>query len=94
MTKPSRRHLPAQMVREIKGADRGLVGGGDVGAVLRQLSPTEARYFRWLKRFGCLKTEPAQERKQLEKQNSQLRKILAEAELEKAVLKELPEGNS
>ena len=61
--------------------------------MLRQLNVTEATYYRWRNQFGGLKAEDAKKLKHLEKQNLQLGILLAEAELEKAVLKELAEGN-
>ena len=61
--------------------------------MLRQLNGTEATYYRWRNQFGGLKAEDAKELKRLEKQNLQLGKLLAEAELEKAVLREPAEGN-
>lgn len=64
-----------------------------MGVVLRQLNVTEATHFRWHNQFGGLKAEDAKKLKQLEKQNLQLKKLLAAAELEKAVLKELAQGN-
>ncbi len=93
MTKRRRRHSPEQIVRKIQDADRILAEGGDVAAVLRELNVTEATYYRWRNQFSGLKAEDAKKLKQLEKQNLQLKKLLAEAELEKAVLKELAEGN-
>ena len=93
MTKRRQRHSPEQIVRKIQDADRILAEGGDVAAVLRQLNVTEATYYRWRNQFGGLKAEDAKKLKHLEKQNLQLKKLLAEAELEKAVLKELAEGN-
>jgi putative transposase len=93
MTKRRQRHSPEQIVRKIQQADRILAEGGDVAAVLRELNVTEATYYRWRNQFGGLKAEDAKRLKHLEKQNLQLKKLLAEAELEKAVLKELAEGN-
>jgi transposase-like protein len=93
MTKRRQRHSPEQIVRKIQDADRILAEGGDVAAVVRQLNVTEATYYRWRNQFGGLKAEDAKKLKHLEKQNLQLKKLLAEAELEKAVLKELAEGN-
>ena len=61
--------------------------------MLRQLNVTEATYYRWRNQFGGLKAEDAKKLKHLEKQNLALKKLSAEAELEKAVLKELAEGN-
>ena len=93
MTKRRQRHSPEQIVRKIQDVDRILAEGGDVAAVVRQLNVTEATYYRWRNQFGGLKAEDAKKLKALEKQNLQLKKLLAEAELEKAVLKELAEGN-
>ena len=92
-SKRRKRHSPEQIVRKIQEADRVLAEGGDVAAVLRQLNGTEATYYRWRNQFGGLKAEDAKELKRLEKQNLQLGKLLAEAELEKAVLREPAEGN-
>ena len=54
---------------------------------------TEATYYRWKNQYGGLKAEDAKRLKELQKQNDRLKKLLAEAELEKAALKELAEGN-
>ena len=91
MTKRKKRHSPEQIVRKIQQADRILAEGGDQPAVLREVNITEATYYRWRNPYGGLKAEDAKKLKQLEKQNLQLKKLLAEAELEKAVLKELAE---
>ena len=60
--------------------------------MLRQLNVTEATYRRWSNQFGGLKAEDAKKLNHLEKQNLQLKKLLAEAGLEEAVLKEPTEG--
>ena len=93
MTNRKKRHSPEQIVRKIQDADRILAEGGDVAAVLKELNITEAAYYRWRNLYGGLKAEDAKKLKHLEKQHLQLKKQLAEAELEKAVLKELAEGN-
>jgi cell shape-determining protein MreC len=61
--------------------------------VLRELIVTEGSYYRRPNQFVGLKAEDAKKLKHLEKQNLQLKKLLAKAVLEKAVLKELAEGN-
>ena len=93
MTRRKKRHSPEQIVSKIQQADRILAQGGDVATVLRELNVTEATYYRWRNHYGGLKAEDAKKLKALEKQNLALKKLLAEAELEKAVLKELAEGN-
>jgi len=93
MAKRRKRHSPDQIFRKIQQADRILAEGGRVAAAVRELNITEATYYRWRNHYGGLKAEDAKKLKQLEKQNVALKKLLAEAELEKAVLKELAEGN-
>ena len=74
-------------------ADRLLTAGTDVPGVCRELGVSEQTYYRWRNQYGGLKAEDAKRLKVLEKQNATLKRLLAEAELEKAALKELAEGN-
>ncbi len=53
----------------------------------------EQTYYRWRNQYGGLKADDAKRLKELEKHNVTLMRLLAEAELAKAVLKELAEGN-
>jgi putative transposase len=93
MTKRRHRQAPEQIVRKIRDADRILDECNDVAAVLRQLNVTEATHYPWRNGSGGPQAEDAKQLKHLEKQNLELKKLLAEEELEKAVSKELAEGN-
>ena len=57
------------------------------------LGVTEQTYYRWRKEYGGLKTDQAKKLKELEKENSRLKRLLADAELDKAILKEAASGN-
>ena len=70
-----------------------LAGGSDIAGVCRELGVSEQTYYRWRNQFGGLKADDAKRLKELEKQNATLKRLLAEAELEKAALKQLAEGN-
>lgn len=88
-----KRHTPEQVVRKLSEADRLLSEGKDVADVCRHLQITEATYYRWRNQFGGLKADDAKRLKDLERENSTLKRLLAEAELEKAALKEIAKGN-
>lgn len=88
-----KRHTPEQIVRKLTTADRLLAEGKDVTDVCRELQVTEASYYRWRNQFGGLKADDAKRLKDLEKENSTLKRLLADAELEKAALKEIARGN-
>lgn len=90
---PRRNHTPEQIVRKLQEADRLLAEDLDVAGVCRQLQVTEATYYRWRNQYGGLKAEDAKRLKELEKENASLKRLLADAELEKAALKEIARGN-
>ncbi|WP_426621584.1 IS3 family transposase [Microbacterium sp. As-52] len=92
MTNSRKRHTPEQVVRKLGQADRMLADGQDVAAVCRELVVSEQTYYRWRNQYGGLKADDAKRLKELEKQNATLKRLLAEAELEKAALKELAGG--
>ena len=58
-----------------------------------ELGVCEATYHRWRNQFGGLKAEDAKRVKELERENATLKRLLADAELEKVALKEIAKGN-
>ena len=88
-----KRHSPEQVVRKLTQADRMLGEGKEVADVCRELQVSEQTYYRWRNQFGGLKADDAKRLKDLERENSTLKRLLADAELEKAALKEIARGN-
>ena len=80
-------------MRKLVQADRLLGEGQDVAGVCRELQVSEQTYYRWRNQFGGLKADDAKRLKDLERENSTLKRLLADAELEKAALKEIAKGN-
>ena len=93
MMNSRKRHTSEQVVCKLGQADRMLADGSDVARVCWELGVSEHTYYRWRNQYGGLKADDAKRFKELEKQNAALKWLLAEAELEKAALKELTEGN-
>jgi transposase-like protein len=87
------RHTPEQIVRKLREGERLLNEGKDVTEVIRHLEVSEASWNRWRNQYGGMKATEAKRLRELEVENSRLKKLLAEAELDKAMLKELAEGN-
>ena len=81
-------------MRKLIAADRLLAEGKDTAAVCRELGVCEATYHRWRNQFGGLKAEDAKRLKELERENATLKRLLADAELEKVALKEIAKGTS
>lgn len=61
--------------------------------MLRQLEVSESSWNRWRARYGGMKANEAKHLRELESENARLKKLSAEAELDKAMLKELAGGN-
>ena len=86
------RHSPEQIVRKLREGERLLNDGKDLVEVLRHLE-AESSWNRWRSQYGGMKANEAKRLKELEVENARLKKLVAEAELDKAMLKELAEGN-
>ncbi len=86
-----RRHTPEQIIRLLAEGEKLLGEGQTVDEVARHLEITESTWHRWRNQYGGMKTDDAKELKELRKENARLKKLLAEAELDKAMLKELAE---
>jgi putative transposase len=82
-----RRHSPQQIVEKLKEADRLLNAGQPLGRVLQALGVSEATYHRWRDRYGGMKASEAKRLKDLEQENARLKKLLADAHLDKDILK-------
>lgn len=93
MSKKKSRHSPEQIVAKLRDADVMLSSGKDLAAVIQKLEISEATYHRWRNQYGGMKSEEAKRLKELEGENSRLKRLLAEAELDKAMLKEALRGN-
>ena len=86
------RHTPEQVVRKLREGERLLNEGRELTEVLRHLEISEATWNRWRSQYGSMKADEVRRLKELEAENARLKKLLAEAELDKAMLKELAEG--
>jgi putative transposase len=90
---PRKRHAPEQIIRKLREAEVELAKGQTTVDVVRKLGITEQTYYRWRKEYGGLRMDQAKRLKELEKENSRLKKLLAEQALDNAILKEVSSGN-
>ena len=88
-----KRHTPEQIIRKLREAESMLSAEKTIGQVCQALEVSEQTYHRWRNQYGGMKAEEAKRLKEVEEENKRLKKLLAEAELDKAILKETLEGN-
>jgi transposase len=88
-----RKHTPDQVVRKLREADKLLAEGKEVPEVAKHLEVSEQTYHRWRKQFGGLKANDAKRLKELTNENTRLKRIVADKELEIDALREVAKGN-
>lgn len=93
MTMTRRRHSPEQIIRKLAEGNKLLAGGASLEEVCRHLQIAESTWHRWLNQYGGMKANDAKRLKELEAENARLKRLLADAELDKAMLKEIASGN-
>ena len=88
-----RRHSPEQIITALREAEVGLANGKTVGMVSRDLAISEQTYYRWRKEDGGMKVDQARHLKELERENAQLKRAVANLTLDKLILEEAAKGN-
>ena len=88
-----KRYKPEQIINMLREAEVALSGGQTVGEVCRSLGISEQSYYRWRSEYGGMKLAQVKRLKELEKENAQLKRAVAELTLDKLILKEAAEGN-
>jgi len=80
-----KRYSTEEMIRILQQAD----GGETAQSVCRAHNISEQTFYRWKKKYGDMELADARRLKELEKENAELKKMLAESMLENRVLKEV-----
>ena len=80
-------------MNKLREAEIHINQGISISEVSRKIGVTEQTYYRWRKEYGGLRIEQAKKLKNLEKENTRLKKLVADLSLDNAILKEAAEGN-
>jgi transposase-like protein len=90
---PIKRYKPEQIVTMLRQIEVSVANGKTTPQACKEAEITMQTFYRWRKEYGGLKLEQAKRLKDLEKENSRLRRLVAELSLEKQVLKDVASGN-
>ena len=88
-----KRFSAEQIVNKLRQAEVLLSQGQSVAQACKAIGITEQTYYRWRKEYGGLKTDQAKRLNELERENGRLKRLLADAELDKAILREAANPN-
>src|SRR4051812_45855438 len=86
------RHTPEQVISKLREAEVKPAKGLAIAQACKDLGITENTCYRWRREYGGMKVDQARGLKDLEKANARLKRLLADAELDKAILREASPG--
>jgi transposase-like protein len=90
---PKKRFSAEQVVTLLRQIEVSISTGRSTQMACREAGISEQSYYRWRKEYGGLKIEQAKRMKDLEKENTRLKRLVADISLEKQVLKDIASGN-
>jgi transposase-like protein len=82
-----------QIINKLREVEILLSQGATVGTASRKIGVTEQTYYRWRKEYGGMRIEQAKRLKEVEKENTRLKRLVADLSLDNAILKEVARGN-
>ena len=88
-----RRYSPEEIISKLREAEVLLSQGATVAETSKRIMVTEQTYYRWRNEFGGMKVSQAKRLKELERENAQLKRAIADITLDKQILKEAASGN-
>ena len=86
-------YKPEQIINKLREAEILLSQGNTVSVVTRKIGVSDYTYYRWRKEYGGMRVDQAKRLKDLEAENSRLKKLVADLSLDNAILKEASRGN-
>jgi putative transposase len=90
---PKKRYKPEEIVAKLRQVDVLASQGVSIADAIRQIGVSEVTYYRWRQEYGGLKLDQVKRLKELELENTRLRKAVSDLTLDKLILKEAARGN-
>ena len=89
-----RSYAPERIINKLREVEVLLSQGSTVGKAARKIGVTEQTYYCWRREYGGMRIEQVKRLKELEKENTRLKRIVADLSLDNDSLKEVSWGNS
>ncbi len=91
---PKKAYTPEQIINKLREAEVLLSQGSTLPVVWKKIGVSDCTYYRWRKEYGGMRIDQAKRLKELEQENSRLKRVVADLALDNAILKEATRGNS
>ena len=90
---PKKANTPEQIINKLREAEIMLSQGTTITLICKKIGVTDQTYYRWRKEYGGMRVDQARRLKELEQENTRLKKVVADFALDNAILKEDARGN-
>jgi putative transposase len=90
---PRKHHKPEEIVAKLRQVDVWVSQGKSVADSIRAIGVTEVTYYRWRQEYGGLRSDQVKRMKDLEAENTRLRRAVSDLTLDKMILAEAARGN-
>jgi len=87
-------YAPEQIINKLREAEILLSQGVTIAVVSKKIGVSDHTYYRWRREYGGMRVDQAHRLKELEQENSRLKRLVADLSLDNAILKEAVRGNS
>ncbi len=87
-------YAPEQIINKLREAEILLNQGTTLAVVWKRIGVSDCTYYRWRREYGGMRVEQAKRLKELEQENSRLKRLVADLSLDISILKEASRGNS
>jgi transposase len=88
-----KRHKPEEIVAKLRQVDVLTAQGQSIAEAVKTIAVTETTYFRWRAEYGGMKSDQVKRLKELETENTRLRRVVSDLTLDKLILQEAARGN-
>jgi len=89
----AKRHKPEEIIAKLRQVEVMTGQGTSMADAIRSIGVTEVTYYRWRSEYGGMKLDQVKRLKELEVENTRLRKAVSDLTLDKLILKEAARGN-
>lgn len=87
-------YTPEQIINNLREAEILIHEGASIALMTKKIGVSDVTYYRWRKEYGGLRIDQAHRLKELEQENSRLKRLVVDLSLDNAILKEAARGNS
>ena len=90
----AKKHTAEHIITKLRTAELEIAKGRTAAQAVKQIGVTEQTYYRWRKEYGGLRMDQAKRLRELEKENTRLKRVVADRALDNAILREAASANS